>query len=348
MAGLFWVVISGSSPVLSRAHTCDCNPPIDSSVTIQDCAFQDCQSREPYGGALSVDDGSVILGIVSCIFQDCNAFGFGGAIYAGVLSFAMNWTTGAGCLANTGGFCFVGVIPTQNGSLQITDTSAVSCAADFYSVYCGGMFEWDNTTICLLSALNITASDGQRGTALVLFELSQCWVRYSTFSDNWDGSCLYLVDDIFTHDIACIALCNNTAANEFGSELIFVQSHLRLVYCIFQGNRYNFFLTTYYDTAVDVTLVQCIFDVKDVNGIRSVAFVIKDCSFKITTKPAVAVGECPWAPRSSRTLVIVIASVVSALVIVLVILVIVMYRRKAAAHEEIQSQLLSKPDNPYS
>jgi hypothetical protein len=247
------------------------------------------------GGALSLEDESAILGVVDCSFQNCTSIVFGGAIYAAILSFALNSTTGLGCAAYSGGFCFIWILAPQEGSVQIADASAAACAMDFYCVFYGGQDPDDTTSLCSLAALNVSACDGVSGTALALFELSQCWIRYTTFADNSDGPCVYLVDDVFSHDITCVALCNNTALRAAESELVFVQSHLVLANCIFQANRYHYLLTTYLDTAVDVTLLRCIFDVPDVNYTRSVAFVLRDCSFDTLTMPAVAAGSCPWA-----------------------------------------------------
>jgi hypothetical protein len=318
---LFALRCSGQS-----GNICSCNPLITSTTTFRDCTFQGCESndgREDGGGAISVQDSSIGLGITHCFFLDCEA-DMGGGILSYCLWFKMNTTSAFRCSAQSlGGFCLVTIY--DRGAMDVSETSTADCNCKGATIALESHAEAEPL---LLTALNSTMNSGDAATGLVSMDDFSCSIHYSTFCNNYPGGCVAVMTKSPNSSISCLGFLNNTctagsASGETLSWLLLFGSTLTISDSIFQSNTFRYFVIVEAFNSRGrksrIGLIRCIFDCDRLNHTGSMELHITDCAF--STKAAVAVGSgaCPSGADSggrSGTAAAVILSVVVVVVVV--------------------------------
>jgi hypothetical protein len=328
---------------------CFCRPLVTSTTTFRACVFRGCQSDED-GGAISVENRSITLGIGSCLFTDCRA-PLGGGISSLCFRFSIDATSALNCSAELfGGFCIVAM--SESGAIYVRETSASCCSCMAGTLALGPDREAEAEPLLLL-ALNSTTNNGSVATGLVAMDAVGCSIRYSAFCSNSPGNCVAMATTIPYSDISCLGFLNNTCTADAVPSLLFCGSALAISDSIFQSNTFAYFVMA---EPVDswrpepaVALHRCIFDCDSVNHTGVLKLYIRSCEFRANTAVAVGPGVCPPTGQSSgpsQTAAVVVLSVVAVVAASIGAIVAVFVLRRRRQADEAGDGLVEHPEHP--
>jgi hypothetical protein len=229
---------------------------ITATAIFHDCTFLNCRAAsvnypDYRGGALCLggyifDKCALSLGLAGCLFEGCHA-SYSGAVYAGLCdSFSMNRTSALACSARCDyAFARVQLRSTASGSLEIRESSAISCTCNdcALSLDCQSHSSGSTTRAeSLNSSANRASARGSGICAAGHFGLS---LHFCIFSRNVPANCLYFGDAILNGDLDCLAVFDNSCrSHSLHPGLIHVLSSLTLLNSVFYSNTFDFFLAT--------------------------------------------------------------------------------------------------------
>jgi hypothetical protein len=263
---------------LLAAECPSCHPTITANTIFRDCTFHGCvampqadvMDTQPYGGAIFLDDGSLALGIASCVFDSCCSPGGGGALSVGCGSFSMTNTSGRNCSAVSFSFGSVSVCPVaeSGGDCAVHGFSAVSCRADtvdsmllFYGPWEGGYCGVPAASVAgrsLLASLNSSANyAGEHGSGLSALGFAGLSIMYPLISSNAAGACLWWAYG--EGACSCGVVVNNSCSRAYNA-VVYMMVSMSAVNCIFQANTAESFLASETDPSVKLSFVGCVFD----------------------------------------------------------------------------------------
>jgi hypothetical protein len=273
---------------------------LTATTTFRDCTFRGCRTMgtsdpDSYGGAIDLNSISVSLDFSGCLFEDCWAYEYGGAVSAyWCRSFSMNETSGSNCSADMGySFCTTHIYSETDGSIGVRDAAAASCRCGSwitFDCYCGSYSSGNTTSVeSVNSSANYAEEGGSAFHAYKHFKLS---LHFCTFSRNAPANCLFFSNYIMNSDISCVALLNNSCQSysEYPG-LIFLLSTLAMSNCVFQLNTFDYFLGGDYI----ITFVNCVFDVPSLNKTESVSF---SATIYIYEPQPTSLADCRTRTRS--------------------------------------------------
>jgi hypothetical protein len=282
---------------------------LSATTFFRDCTFLACAPGSVPAGAIYLDKTEVSLGIAGCAFVECHSALDGGAICAeACCSFSLATTSGGNCSATReGSFCAVVITSPATGSIEVGESSIVLCAASQYttlSFRCWSGYSSGNTT--LIESLNSTANYAHDyGSGLYSDEHFDLCVHFSIFSGNGDADCLYFEEVIVLGHIDCVSLINNSCLAGTKHPCLIYLCRATTIFggCIFQANRFVYFLQAFYHVwspADVIVCVDCVFDLQTLDLTGGVSVVITNCTFEIgPTSLAQCVTRTPYPSRTA-------------------------------------------------
>jgi hypothetical protein len=281
---------------------------LTATTIFRDCAFRGCRttgtsSPHSYGGAVYLNDLSASLRFSGCLFEDCWAFEYGGAVYAAWCgSFSMNKTSASNCSAeNSISLCYAIIYSADDGSIEVRDVVVVSCrcSTDITLSCCCHLFSSGSTT--RVESLNSSANYAPRlGSAFHCLGHFNLSLHFCTFSRNAPANCLFFSNDILSSDISCVALTDNSCQSDSGYPgLIGVLSIVVLSNSVFQSNTFDYFLGSALSYEGSITFINCVFDFQSLNKTLSVSLSTTRCTYE--TEPTSLIDCQSRTPMPSRT-----------------------------------------------